>query len=215
MSEKRAMELWDDEDGFVITADGQVITDIDEILEIEKDNEFTEEEYQASQRAAERLLNLGKEITPVRVFAASAIIILLIGSIFASWYWVIPRDSVDVESKYFQRGGGHVVLVELNNLGTRTIRDITVVVIFEDSEGYTLAETSWHKGEMPAHSSYSGDDLELLVRGYTVWAEYNIVLSVSWQDDSGRHHSETFTHTVGEWTSERFTDEAGRNWILF
>mgnify|MGYP001211094262 FL=1 len=215
MSEKRAMELWDDEDGFVITADGQVITDIDEILEIEKDNEFTEEEYQASQRAAERLLNLGKEITPVRVFAASAIIVLLIGSIFASWYWVIPRDSVDVESKYFQRGGGHVVLVELNNLGTRTIRDITVVVIFEDSEGYTLAETSWHKGEMPAHSSYSGDDLELLVRGYTVWAEYNIVLSVSWQDDSGRHHSETFTHTVGEWTSERFTDEAGRNWILF
>lgn len=215
MSEKRAMELWDDEDGFVITADGQVITDIDEILEIEKDNEFTEEEYQASQRAAERLLNLGKEITPVRVFAASAIIVLLIGSIFASWYWVIPRDSVDVESKYFQRGGGHVVLVELNNLGTRTIRDITVVVIFEDSEGYTLAETSWHKGEMPAHSSYSGDDLELLVRGYTVWSEYNIVLSVSWQDDSGRHHSETFTHTVGEWTSERFTDEAGRNWILF
>ncbi len=215
MSEKRAMELWDDEDGFVITADGQVITDIDEILEIEKDNEITEEEYQASQRAAERLLNLGKEITPVRVFAASAIIVLLIGSIFASWYWVIPRDSVDVESKYFQRGGGHVVLVELNNLGTRTIRDITVVVIFEDSEGYTLAETSWHKGEMPAHSSYSGDDLELLVRGYTVWSEYNIVLSVSWQDDSGRHHSETFTHTVGEWTSERFTDEAGRNWILF
>jgi hypothetical protein len=215
MSEKRAMELWDDEDGFVITVDGQVITDIDEILEIEKDNEITEEEYQASQRAAERLLNLGKEITPVRVFAASAIIVLLIGSIFASWYWVIPRDSVDVESKYFQRGGGHVVLVELNNLGTRTIRDITVVVIFEDSEGYTLAETSWHKGEMPAHSSYSGDDLELLVRGYTVWAEYNIVLSVSWQDDSGRHHSETFTHTVGEWTSERFTDEAGRNWILF
>lgn len=215
MSEKRAMELWDDEDGFVITADGQVITDIDDILEIEKDNEITEDEYQASQRAAERLLNLGKEITPVRVFAASAIIVLLLGSIFASWYWVIPRDSVDVESKYLQRGGGHVVLVELNNLGTRTIRDITVIVIFEDSEGYTLAETSWHKGEMPAHSSYSGDDLELLVRGYTVWAEYNIVLSVSWQDDSGRHHSETFTHTVGEWRSERFTDEAGRNWILF
>ena len=215
MSEKRAMELWDDEDGFVITADGQVITDVDEILEIEKENEITEDEYQASQLAAERLLNLGKAITPARVFAASAIIILLLSSIFATWYWVIPRDSVDIESKYFQRGGGHVVLVELNNLGTRTIRDITVVVIFEDSEGYTLAETSWHKGEMPAHSSYSGDDLELLVRGYTVWAEYNIILSVSWQDDSGRHHSETFTHTVGEWTSERFTDQAGRNWILF
>ena len=215
MSKKRATELWDDEDGFVITADGQVITDVDEIMEIEKDQEITEDEYQASQLAAARLLNLGKAITPARVFAASAIIVLLLSSIFATWYWVIPRDSVDIDSKYFQRGGGHVVLVEMHNLGTRTIRDITVVVLFEDSEGYTLAETSWHKGEMPAHSSYSGDDLELLVRGYSVWAEYNIVLSVSWQDDSGRHHSETFTHTVGEWTSERFTDEAGRNWILF
>jgi len=215
MSDKKAMELWDDEDGFVITADGQVVTDDKEILEIQRMQEISDDQHEIAQKAAERLLELGRYITPSRVFAASAIILLLLSSIFATWYWVIPRDSVDLESKYFQRGGGHVVLVEVNNLGTRAIRDVTVTVLFEDSEGFTLAESTWHKGEMPAHSSYSGDDLELLVRGHTVWAEYNIVLSLSWQDGAGRAHSETFTHTVGEWVSEEFTDHAGRNWILF
>lgn len=215
MSERKAMELWDDEDGFVITADGQVVTDDDEILEIQRLQEISEEEHEYSQKAAERLFELGRAITPARVFAASAIILLLIASLFSTWYWVIPRDSIDLDSKYFQRGGGHVVLVEVNNHGTRAIRDVTVTVLFEDSEGFTLAESTWHKGEMPAHSSYSGDDLELLIRGHTVWAEYNIILSISWQDNAGRQNSETFTHTVGEWVSEEFKDETGSSWILF
>lgn len=215
MSERKAMELWDDEDGFVITADGQVVTDDDEILEIQRLQEISDEEHEYSQKAAERLFELGRAITPARVFAASAIILLLIASLFSTWYWVIPRDSIDLDSKYFQRGGGHVVLVEVNNHGTRAIRDVTVTVLFEDSEGFTLAESTWHKGEMPAHSSYSGDDLELLIRGHTVWAEYNIILSISWQDNAGRQNSETFTHTVGEWVSEEFKDETGSNWILF
>ena len=215
MSERKAMELWGDEDGFVITADGQVVTDDDEILEIQRLQEISDEEHEYSQKAAERLFELGRAITPARVFAASAIILLLIASLFSTWYWVIPRDSIDLDSKYFQRGGGHVVLVEVNNHGTRAIRDVTVTVLFEDSEGFTLAESTWHKGEMPAHSSYSGDDLELLIRGHTVWAEYNIILSISWQDNAGRQNSETFTHTVGEWVSEELKDETGSNWILF
>ena len=215
MSERKAMELWGDEDGFVITADGQVVTDDDEILEIQRLQEISDEEHEYSQKAAERLFELGRAITPARVFAASAIILLLIASLFSTWYWVIPRDSIDLDSKYFQRGGGHVVLVEVNNHGTRAIRDVTVTVLFEDSEGFTLAESTWHKGEMPAHSSYSGDDLELLIRGHTVWAEYNIILSISWQDNAGRQNSETFTHTVGEWVSEEFKDETGSSWILF
>ncbi|MGY8702045.1 MAG: hypothetical protein ACKVHH_04980 [Candidatus Poseidoniales archaeon] len=215
MSGKKAMELWDDEEGFVITADGRVVTDDSEIAAIQVLDEATEEEYEIAQQAAERLLRLGRSITPVRVFAASAILLLLLSSIFATWYWVIPRDAVEVETVYFQRGGGHVILVQVDNLGSRTIRDISLTLIFEDSEGFNIAETSWHKGELPSHSSYSGDDLELLVQGYTVWDEYTIVISLSWQDDSGRKHSETFSHQVGEWTSEHFYDEAGKNWILF
>ena len=215
MVDKKAMELWDDEDGFVITADGQVITDESEIAEIRKEESTTQEEIDAANRAAERLLSLGKKITPARVFAASGILLLLFGSIFATWYWVIPRDAVDVQTAYFQRGGGHVVMVQVDNVGSRAIRDVSLDLVMEDSEGFNIAETSWHRGEMPAHSSYSGDDLELLVRGYTVWEEYTLILTLSWQDDSGRQHSETFTHQVGEWTSQRMTDEAGRNWILF
>ena len=85
MSERKAMELWDDEDGFVITADGQVVTDDDEILEIQRLQEISDEEHEYSQKAAERLFELGRAITPARVFAASAIILLLIASMFSTW----------------------------------------------------------------------------------------------------------------------------------
>ena len=215
MSDKKAMELWDDEDGFIITADGQVVTDDEDIKLLLEMDEATDAEYEAAHLAAERLLRLGRAITPMRVAVASGIILLFFASIFATWYWVIPRDSVNMETVYFQRGGGHVIMVEVDNLGTRAINDITVDVIFKDSEGFVIAETSWHKGEMPSHSSYSGDDLEMVVRGHTVWSEYTLILTISWQDGSGRQHSETFTHEVGNWISQRFSDEAGRNWILF
>ena len=82
MSGKKAMELWDDEEGFVVTADGRVVTDDSEIASIQVLDEATEEEYEIAQQAAERLLRLGRSITPVRVFAASAIVLLLLFSIF-------------------------------------------------------------------------------------------------------------------------------------
>ena len=69
----------------------------------------------------ERLEDVSYSITPKRVVFASVMVLLIaLASIF-SIIWVIPYENVDVEVVYMQAGSGHVVLVELDNKGSRAI----------------------------------------------------------------------------------------------
>jgi hypothetical protein len=60
---------------------------------------------EASKDAARLVQDLKREVTPNRVAMAGVILLLLVGALFSGWYWVIPRDSVTVETLYLQRGG--------------------------------------------------------------------------------------------------------------
>ena len=120
-----------------------------------------------------RVQEFAEEVTAGRVALATTLLLMIIGGIFAGWYWVIPRDSVDVETVYFQRGG-HVVMSLVNNDGSRAITDVEVDIRFIDSSGVIIDSMGVNIAEIPSHSSISGDDLEMHIQGYTVWAEYTI-----------------------------------------
>ncbi len=188
-------------------------TDEDEL--VLEDQAFTQDEYDTAEHYAEKIIELGEQVTVGRVILASAAVLLIIFAGFSCWYWIIPRDAVDVETNYFQAGGGHVVLVQVDNSGTRSITDVSIHVRFKDTTGQVIGSTSWQGDKLPAHSSVAGDDLELIVQGYTTWAQYELMVSVEWNDGNGASHSVNFEHEVGNYTSEWFYDSAPRHyWLL-
>ena len=58
-----------------------------------------------------------------------------------------------------------------------------------------------------SHTSVSGDDLELDLRGYSVWEEYTIQVTIKWTDFRGVENEEKFIHKVSENITEIFHDE--------
>ena len=140
--------------------------------------------------------------------------LLLVGLIASGWYWVLPRDDVEVETIYMQRGG-HLIMSELYNDGSRAITDVTVQVEFQDEFGTLIQEMRIDVDEVAAHSSLAGDDLEMIVLGYTVWDEYILEVSVTWTSFDNRVHTESWSHVVGEWASERFVDDCETTTKLF
>jgi hypothetical protein len=86
---------------------------------------------------------------------------------------------------------------------------------FKDLSGQLIASTSWQGASLPAHSSVAGDDLELIIQGYTTWAQYELTVSVDWVDGNGAAHSVNFEHRVGNYTSEWYYDSAPRHyWVM-
>jgi hypothetical protein len=188
-------------------------TDDDEI--IAEGGDFSREELEIAEEYAEKILEIGEQVTIGRVLLASFAVLMVILSGFAGWYWVIPRDAIDVETNYFQGGGGHVVLVQVDNSGTRAVSDISVQINFKDLSGQLIGSTSWQGASLPAHSSVAGDDLELIIQGHTTWAEYELSASVDWVDGNGAAHSFNFEHRVGNYTYEWYSDSAPRhNWWM-
>ena len=148
-----------------------------------------------------------KHISPTRViFASVAVMLLLAASLFVLT-WIVPYDRVSVDVVYRQGGPGHVVLVELDNDGSRTIEDIDLQVRFIDSDGIEISRSSFLRDNLPAHSSVSGDDMELLVEGASVWENYTIEILLYYDSYAGQR-SERWTHNVGEWTMEIFADKS-------
>lgn len=128
----------------------------------------------------------------------------------SGWYWMLPRDSVNVETQYMQRGG-HLMMSEIHNTGSRAITDVVVQVHFESANGSEIYETMRIEVDsISAHSSIAGDDLEMLVVGYTVWDEYRITVELEWTDYTGEAQSESWEHEVGYWATEFFYDKADR-----
>lgn len=172
------------------------------------------EAYMQAQEAALFIKERIRNINPARVAIAGLIMLLLVGLIASGWYWVLPRDDVEVETIYMQRGG-HLVMSELFNDGSRAITDVTVQVEFQDEFGNLIQEMRIDVDEVASHSSLAGDDLEMIVLGYTVWDEYILKVSVTWTSFDNRVHTETWSHVIGEWASERFVDQCDTTTKLF
>ena len=173
------------------------------------------EDWEAAQEAAKILTTLRREITPARVAMAGAVLFMLITLTVSGWYWVLPRDSVTVETHYMQRGG-HLMMTELHNDGSRAITDVVLEIEFQTLEGSLIDSMSLELDVLESHSSISGDDLEMMVIGYTVWEEYNLVIDLEYRDYTGQlRQPGTFTHQVGEWSQEILIDQAERHvWPL-
>jgi len=172
------------------------------------------EAWEAAQEAAKLLSTLSKEITPTRVAMAGAVLFLLITMTLSGWYWLLPRDAVTVETHYMQRGG-HLIMSEIHNDGSRSITDVMLEVEFQTAEGEFIESMSLELMEMQAHTSISGDELEMMVIGYTVWDAYNVIVDVEYRDYSGQLRQASWTHEVGVWSQEIFDDKAERHvWPL-
>ncbi len=174
----------------------------------------TKEELEKSDQAAEMLQSIQESLSPVRLLAASLVILLLFSSVFATYYWVIPRDAVNVEVIYMQSGGGHVVLAQVHNVGSRAISEVSVEISFEDKEGNELNNTIFYREEIGAHISVASNDLELTVPGATVWDNYEIKITINYKDGKNNQRSKTWTHPVGDYVYDWFTNKVTRHWLI-
>ena len=53
--------------------------------------------------------------------------------------WIVPYDRTSVDVVYLQGVGGHVVLVELDNKGSRSITDVQLDIRFLDDDSNEIA----------------------------------------------------------------------------
>ena len=194
------------QDDLIFDNDGELLVHEDSI----QNTAMTQNELailEASKEAARFVEDLKEEVTPNRVALAGVILLLFIGAVFSSWYWFIPRDSVMVETLYLQRGG-HIVMSEIHNTGSREITDVSLDVRFQSLDGEVLETMAIDLESISAHSSVAGDDLEMKILGYTVWVNYVIAVDLKWTDYNGERQSILVTHEVGEWAWEEFKDRS-------
>jgi hypothetical protein len=161
-------------------------------------------------RAKEAVDSLGQKISSRQVALAGIVLLMFMGVLLSGWYWVLPRDSVDVETQYMQRGG-HLLMSEIHNTGSREITDVVVQVHFQSVNGSEIYQTMRIEVDsIDAHSSIAGDDLEMIVVGYTVWDQYLITIELEWTDYNIVEQRQTWDHEVGYWATEFFMDKADR-----
>ena len=125
---------------------------------------------EASKRYSEYVQDIAERVHPLRVALSGLLLLILLGGVVSTWYWVIPRDDVSVETLYLQRSG-HVILSEVHNDGSRTITDVSIMVQFLDSQGEMVDMFSVSIGNMSSHTSVAGNDMELVMTGISIWEE--------------------------------------------
>ena len=172
------------------------------------------EAYRQAQEMAMFVKERIRDINPVRVAISGLILLLLVGLIASGWYWVIPRDDVEIHTVYMQRGG-HLVMTELQNDGSREIRDVVVEVEFLDSQDVLIQTMRVEVDSVKAHSSLAGDDLEMMILGYTVWDEYTLRISVRYTMFDNTQNFLEVNHVVGTYASEIFVDQVETTTRLF
>ena len=196
-----------EENNVLVNDEGELLVHEDNLLQTAEMSQEELEILQASKDAALFVQELSREITPRRVALSGLVLMLIVGAIFSGWYWVIPRDSVMVETLYMQRGG-HLVMSEIHNTGSRTITDVELEVRFQSLEGELLEFMTIEVETISSHSSVAGDDLEMLIQGYTVWDNYVIAIDLKYTDYNGEDKTLIKTHEVGDWTWEEFKDRS-------
>mgnify|MGYP001384402518 CR=1 FL=1 len=174
----------------------------------------TKDELEKSEQAAEMLQTIQETLSPVRLLAASLVVLLLFSSVFATYYWVIPRDAVNVDVIYMQSGGGHVILAQVHNVGSREISEVSIEISFEDLNGNELNNSIFYRETIGAHMSIASDDLELTIPGATVWDNYEIKITINYKDGKNDQRSKTWTQPVGDWVYEWFSIKTARNWLI-
>ena len=158
----------------------------------------------------DKIEDVAERVTPRRVVFASIMAFLIGMTSLLAVVWIIPYENVDVEVVYMQAGGGHVVLAELDNKGSRAIEDVSRTTRFLEEDGSEIDRHDFYMARLPAHSSISNtpsDDLELVVLGQSVWEDYLIEITLEYVDNGGQRDLYTWTHEVGYWTRESFVDQ--------
>lgn len=216
MSERRQVPIGKDGEMLVHEDDisGGNATGLLDIASLTVDEDMAET-MEDVRRAKAAVDSLGRKISSRQVALAGIVLLMFLGVMVSSWYWVLPRDAVNVETQYMQRGG-HLMMSEIHNTGSRAITDVTVQVHFQAENGSEIYQTMRIDVEtIEAHSSIAGDDLEMLIVGYTVWDDYLITVEIEWTDYNGDEQRESWEHEVGYWATEFFMDRTERTiWPL-
>ncbi len=169
-----------------------------------------EYEEEATERAHEIFQIVGERvevIRPSRVIFASVAVLLILSGMFIIGTWLVPYDRTSVDVVYLQGGTGHVVMVELDNKGSRSITDVSLDIRFLNDESIEIGRSSYTVDEIAAHTSIAGDQLELLINGASVWENYTIEIILEYTY-GGDEYYERWTYNVGQWTMEMFTYDA-------
>ena len=177
---------------------------------IRSQNEELETHDAATERAHEILQIVGErveKVRPSRVIFASVAVLLILSGIMIIGTWIVPYDRTSVDVVYLQGVGGHVVLVELDNKGSRSITDVQLDIRFLDDGSNEIARSTFETDEIAAHTSIAGDNLELIAPGASVWENYTIEIILEYTY-GGTEYNERWTYNVGGWTMEMFTYDA-------
>ena len=177
---------------------------------IRSQNQELETPDAATERAHEILQIVGErveKVRPSRVIFASVAVLLILSGIMIIGTWIVPYDRTSVDVVYLQGVGGHVVLVELDNKGSRSITDVQLDIRFLDDDSNEIARSTFETDEIAAHTSIAGDDLELIAPGASVWENYTIEIILEYTY-GGTEYNERWTYNVGSWTMEMFTYDA-------
>ena len=177
---------------------------------IRSQNEELETPDAATERAHEILQIVGErveKVRPSRVIFASVAVLLILSGIMIIGTWIVPYDRTSVDVVYLQGVGGHVVLVELDNKGSRSITDVQLDIRFLDDGSNEIARSTFETDEVAAHTSIAGDNLELIAPGASVWENYTIEIILEYTY-GGTEYNERWTYNVGGWTMEMFTYDA-------
>ena len=173
---------------------------------IDDDSENEQELHEISQEIGEKIVEIAEKVHPLRVALAGVVMLLILGALVSTWYWVIPRDDVEIDVVYLQRNG-HIVMVELFNDGSREITDVNLKIDFVDSDNKVLQSIDVSFDKLSSHTSVSGDEMELNVKGSTVWSTYTIVIDITWTNFKDVVNQETKSFQVSETQTAQFTHD--------
>ncbi|MBA88007.1 MAG: hypothetical protein CMB16_01900 [Euryarchaeota archaeon] len=173
---------------------------------IDDDSENEQELHEISQEIGEKIVEIAEKVHPLRVALAGVVMLLILGALVSTWYWVIPRDDVEIDVVYLQRNG-HIVMVELFNDGSREITDVNLKIDFVDSDNKVLQSIDVSFDKLSSHTSVSGDEMEMNVKGYTVWSTYTIVIDITWTNFKDVVNQETKSFQVSETQTAQFTHD--------
>ena len=182
---------------------------------IRYENEESEDSDAATERAHEILQIVGErveKVRPSRVIFASVAVLLILSGIMIIGTWIVPYDRTSVDVVYLQGVGGHVVLVELDNKGSRSITEVQLDIRFLDDDSNEIARSTFQTDEIAAHTSIAGDNLELIAPGASVWENYTIEIILDYTY-RGTQYNERWTYNVGSWTMEMFTYAAPMHFL--
>ena len=66
----------------------------------EYNEEMEEELHDLSQEVGHRVKDFAERVHPLRIVLAGLVLLMIMGALASTWYWVIPRDDVEIQVTY-------------------------------------------------------------------------------------------------------------------